>query len=166
MAPAMVRPISVSKPMSLPPSACWPNSGWSNLVPIRMACALAILAIVVPGSKWAPWATGGVEPSVPGGCCCPHPATAIASAASAAPTLSTAFQRIRYSSCRSEMVPGRDQQMNQSVRHDLAEKVSGACGARCGEEQIGRGILDDLAVGHEHHPIRGAAGEAHLVGDH
>ena len=37
---------------------------------------------------------------------------------------------------------------------------------RVGEELLGFGVLDDRAVGHEHHPVRRAAGEAHLVGHH
>src|SRR6478735_3102825 len=52
-----------------------------------------------------------------------------------------------------------------SVGEDLAEEVLGARALRRGEELLGRGDLDDLAVGHEDHPVGRLAREAHLVGD-
>src|SRR6478735_11646537 len=51
------------------------------------------------------------------------------------------------------------------VAEDLPEEVLGAVAARVGEELVGCGLLDDLAVGHEDDPVGGTAGEAHLVGD-
>src|SRR5690606_32846867 len=53
-----------------------------------------------------------------------------------------------------------------SVGEDLGEEVAGPVALGVGEERVGGVLLDDLAVGHEHDPVGGAAGEAHLVGDH
>ncbi|EOD70532.1 6-pyruvoyl-tetrahydropterin synthase [Amycolatopsis vancoresmycina DSM 44592] len=48
---------------------------------------------------------------------------------------------------------------------DLAEEVLRALALRRGEELFRRRVLDDLAVGHEDHPIGCPPGEPHLVGD-
>jgi hypothetical protein len=51
------------------------------------------------------------------------------------------------------------------VTPHLAEEQLGAVLARVLEEVLGGADLDDLAVGHEDHPVGDLAGEAHLVGD-
>jgi hypothetical protein len=50
-APAMILPISTSKPSGLPSGPTRPNSGWSNLVPMVIEPASASSAIVEPSGK-------------------------------------------------------------------------------------------------------------------
>src|SRR6478736_2858919 len=52
-----------------------------------------------------------------------------------------------------------------SVAEDLPQELLGTIAGGVREELVGRGLLDDPAVGHEDDAVRGAAGEAHLVGD-
>jgi hypothetical protein len=48
----------------------------------------------------------------------------------------------------------------------LSQEVPGAVRPGVGEELLGFGVFDDRAVGHEDDAVRGATGEAHLVGHH
>ncbi|MCB5275559.1 hypothetical protein BJG92_03110 [Arthrobacter sp. SO5] len=59
--PATSLPISTSKPTGLPSRPFWPNSGWSNLVPMVIFPADESLAIVESAAKLGFSATGGLE---------------------------------------------------------------------------------------------------------
>src|SRR5690606_31669159 len=52
-----------------------------------------------------------------------------------------------------------------SVGDELRQEVAGSIALRVREELLGRRLLDDAAVGHEHDAVGRFAGEAHLVGD-
>src|SRR5690606_29880562 len=145
--------ISTSKPAGLPSRPCRPNPGWSNLVPIVMEPCWASRAIVEPSGK-SDAAAGSAPP--PELLSPPPPQAARVSAATAL----TAMAESRRNRMKT---PGS---MFGLVGADLAEEVLGAIGPGFGEELARDGVLDDLAVRHEHHPVGGAAGEAHLVGDH
>ncbi|MCY1234383.1 hypothetical protein D9M72_469640 [compost metagenome] len=81
---AMALPISTSKPTGFPSRPFWPNSGWSNLVPMVILPAEDSLAMVVSAAKLGFSATGGFvvdEPPPP-----PHALRVSARAADAATT--------------------------------------------------------------------------------
>src|SRR6476661_7926763 len=141
--------ISTSKPSGLPSRPLRPKSGWSNFVPTRTVPAAASLAIVEPSGKLAAVATGGaLAPDEPSVVCWPHAARARPPARITAASL------------------WNDMRRSSLMREDLPEEVLRAIRTGLGEERVGRGVLDDLAVGHEHHAVGGPAGEAHLVGHH
>src|SRR5690349_6093719 len=52
-----------------------------------------------------------------------------------------------------------------SMREDLTKEILRPVGLGRREELVRGGVLDNLTVGHEYHPVRGVAREAHLVGD-
>src|SRR5882724_8955093 len=52
----------------------------------------------------------------------------------------------------------------RSMGEDLGQEVAGPVGLRTGEELAGGGLLEEAALVHEHHPVGGVFGEAHLVG--
>src|SRR5262245_46901161 len=59
----------------------------------------------------------------------------------------------------------RSQPDTRSVPLDLADEGAGAVVRRALEDRGGRPLFHDGARVHEQHPIRGIAGEAHLVAD-
>src|SRR5690606_9914529 len=124
--------------------------GWSNLIPTPM----------VPSPPLSP-----LSPPPPG---LAHAASARDAAAIAAPARSTRLNRITVVFLP---VGHRPPVLSTVPRwglvgQDFAEEVLGAGGFRVGEEVVGGGVLDDLAVGHEHDAVGGFAREPHLVGDH
>src|SRR3954453_7691646 len=142
---------STSKPLySLP--FFRPRPGWSNLMPI-----LRPLSPPPPAPALAP----------PLGWPDPQAASDTASAVAATATL----MRREFMWCSSLSgsrrtvvfaVPVR--RCWVSVGEDLAGEVLGTLALGAGEELLRRADLDDLPVRHEHDPVRGLAGEAHLVG--
>src|SRR2546430_7349698 len=150
--------ISTSNPVGVPSRPFRPNSGWSNLVPILILPSLFSFAIVVPSSNLAPWFTGGLLP--PPESDFPHAAIDRARAAVTAPTI-----RPRSRICAPSFPRLYISRSVESMGKDLAKEVFGPVGFRRGEELVRRAVLDDLAVRHENHPVRGVSREAHLVRD-
>src|SRR5664279_5980407 len=93
----------------------------------------------------------------------PQPAASSASAATPATVDAMLRSLIRW--FLSVIVGAGRSRAGWSVREDLAQEIPRTIACRVGEERLGRGVLDDLAVRHEQHPVAGLAGKAHFVGD-
>src|SRR4029453_15434313 len=139
---AMALPISTSKPTGLPSRPFWPNSGWSNLVPMVIFLAWFNFAIVVPASKLAE-ATGGVVVPLPP----PQALSERASAAEAA-TRRDFLRVIKAFFMTFFSLVGRRTAWVRSVRawmrvsrelvgQKLGQEVLGAVALRIGEEFLG-----------------------------
>src|SRR5919112_4938219 len=158
---AMIFAISMSNPVYLPP-VCRPRPGWSALTPTTSFLSLLALPRM-------PLAAADLEPEPPWS---PPPHAAAVSARVMAP--STAAKRVMrivlappaVRLLRTAQEPREAAPLRTSVREDLGKEVLGAVTLRAGEELGWRGLLHELAVGHEDHAIGGGAGEAHLVGHH
>src|SRR5665647_2205243 len=161
-APAMILATSTSKPASSPSRPLRPNPGWSNLVPTFILPAAEMVAMVVPASKLGLSATFTPSPLPE-----PHALKVRAATARAA---AKDFRLCPM--CWCPMFPPDMARVHgvvlvrgSSVSEDLAQEVLGPARLRVGEELLGCVLLDDPALRHEHHPVGGPAGKAHLVGD-
>src|SRR5690554_398430 len=155
---AMILPISTSKPTGFPSRPSRPNSGWSNLVPMVILPASLSSAMVVPASKSAAAGASGVSSSAPPPAHAPRARTlAVAMAEIIRPFLSLMlFSYLLLLCC---LTP------RGSVGKYFREEVFRSRSLRIVEELFRGRLFDDLAFGHEQHPVRSLTREAHLVGD-
>src|SRR5690625_3823204 len=151
--PAMILPISMSKPDGMSSVAPFsPMPGWSNFTPIVILPSSAHFFMAVPSSNSSAASSATSAAPVPSSSSPASPHAASANAMTAAPISAV----VLFSLMRTDL----------SVLEDLAEEVLGTIRLRVGEELVRGVFLDDLAIGHEHDPVRGGPCEAHLVGDH
>src|SRR6476646_9437771 len=123
--------------------------GWSNLMPTFTASA-------------APPPVAPPPPLEPPGVPLPQAARPMAaSAATVAALIRPSFILVFPPCCARAF--GRDLGV-RSVGEDLAKEVLGPVRLGVVEELLGRCVLEDLAVRHEHDPVRRPSREPHLVG--
>src|SRR4051795_13464028 len=130
----------MSNPLYWPVVGSWtPSPGWSFFTPIRTRPVCCIFAKVGEPGTVTFAATGedncslGAAPGAP-------------SRPQAAPNSRAARARTTPTTRACLMIVNAP-----SVGEDLAEEVARPGGGGAAEEGVGRGVLDDLAVGHEHH---------------
>src|SRR6266540_1111961 len=145
ISPATILAISTSKPSGLPSRFLRPNSGWSNLVPMVTLPACWSLAMVESSGKLALLALP--PPESP-----PH-----AVAASARAIVAASRPRKR-----------RALMSTPPLLSDSGPWTGSPWRVRssAGEEFVGRSLLEDAAVVHEHDPVGRGPGEPHLVADY
>src|SRR6478609_2127392 len=132
---------STSKPLIVPSGFFSPRPGWSNLVP---------MTIVSPPPPPPP------PPPLPP----PQAVAANGSAAARATAPMTRLDRNFGDMGNVFLSPVIEwASMWSSMVQNLAEEVLGAVGLRMVEELHWFGVLEDRAVGHEHHAVGGTPSE-------